>query len=128
MGSFFFLSGDMLEKEPGEEISGSTTELLMNALQKRDELPEWREKLPHRERFVTRKTAMMNWPEPELDGCAAAVWQALIRQPMKVSHLIREMPFCEIHLYKTLLHLFETGQVIYTEPKFFEIVQQESAA
>lgn len=119
-GSFFFLSGDILENINGAEIKGSTTELLMNALQKRDELPEWREKNHHREKFLTRKTAMLNWTNQELAACATAIWQALIKQPMNMAQLIREIPFCEIHLHKTVTELFDTGQVVYTEPKFYE--------
>jgi len=127
-GSFFFLSGDILENEAGSEINGSTTELLMNALQKRDELPEWRDKLPHREKPITRKTATINWHEPELAGCAQAVWQALIRQPMSTSQLLKAIPFSEIHVFKTLVQLFESGQVVHTELKFYELVQSGAAA
>jgi|ERR1051326_1325343 CRP-like cAMP-binding protein len=119
-GSFFFLSGDILENIENAGIKGSTTELLMNALQKRDELPEWREKNKHRDKFLTRKTAMLNWEEQEFAACAAAIWQALIKQPMNMAQLIKEIPFCEIHLYKTVTQLFESGQIVYTEPKFYE--------
>jgi CRP-like cAMP-binding protein len=125
-GSFFFLSNDMLEKVPGFEISGSTTELLMNALQKRDELPEWRDKFPQRDKPVTRKTAMINWSDPELAACAQAVWQALIKQPMTVAQLQQAIPFCEIHIYKTVVQLFESGQIVVTELKYYEMVQSGS--
>lgn len=122
-GSFFFLSGDIPPKEPGAEISGSTTELLMNALQKQDELPEWRERFPHRDKPITRKTASIQWREPELQECATAVWQALIKQPLTVVQLHRVIPFCEIHIYKTVVALFESGQLVHTELKLFEMMQ-----
>jgi CRP-like cAMP-binding protein len=124
-GSFSFLSGDSLATAAGMEIRGSTTELLMNALQKRDELPEWRDKFAHPEKFLTRKTALINWNDTELAACASSIWQALIRQPMTLGKIQKEIPFCEIHILKTASQLFESGQIVHTEPKFFERVQSE---
>jgi hypothetical protein len=69
---------------------------------------------------------MINWSDPELAACAQAVWQALIKQPMTVAQLQQAIPFCEIHIYKTVVQLFESGQIVVTELKYYEMVQSGS--
>lgn len=110
-GSFAFY----IDATPAEEdritINQSATEILMNALQMRDEFPSLRDQIKD---FVTPLVTLadsLKFEEEMYQECGQAVFEYLLQQPTSVIELVEKLNFCEFHIYAAVLHMLKTGQV-----------------
>ncbi|MDZ4815915.1 MAG: cyclic nucleotide-binding domain-containing protein [Verrucomicrobiota bacterium] len=110
-GSFAFY----IDASPAEEdrilISQSSTEVLMNALQMRDEYPALREQIKD---FLTPLVTIvetLTFEEEMYAEAANAVFAFLKNQPASVTELTEKLNFCEFHLYAAITNMIKNGQI-----------------
>ncbi len=91
-------------------MAKNANEMLINALQGRDEFAELRQKFAEDGKTLQCDKANFAWPasaKPELLTIAAQVWQLAATRPVTVDELFRHCAVCEFKLYQVvdeLLH------------------------
>jgi CRP-like cAMP-binding protein len=106
-GTFSFFSGerpqaDQMEAQP---INGNGQELLIQALQFRDEFADVKCRVPDPNAVVHRRQLNISWPEGapgELRLLAEEVWQLVYSKPLAISELFRGCAVCELKLYRVV--------------------------
>jgi CRP-like cAMP-binding protein len=120
-GTFSFFSG---QHPPAEEIEGQSIqrngqELLIMALQARDEFTEVQRRLPDANAIVHRCQLNITWPEsaPEdLRPLAEEVWQVVYSKPIALSELFRRCSVCELKLYRVVDELVRSKHFDLSSP------------
>lgn len=97
----------------GPYISRNPTDLLITALQYRDEFRGLYEFLPSPGAILRREKLNLDWPE-DLDASdlrlvAEAVWQRCYSSELTLEELSQEMEVCELKFFKTIIRLVDTG-------------------
>jgi CRP-like cAMP-binding protein len=113
-GAFSF---SLLDTEPdalilGPELHRNPTDLLITALQYRDEFKQLSEQLPDPSAILRREKLNLDWNDPafeELRFLAESVWQTCYSSSMTLLELWHRLSVCELKLYKTILQLLNTG-------------------
>ena len=93
-------------------IKRNPTDLLITALQYRDEFKEVLASLPDPTAQLRREKLNLNWTDPghiELQPVAEAIWQTCYSSVMTLETVCQKLPFCELKFFKTVLWLVETG-------------------
>ena len=93
-------------------IRRNPTDLLITALQYRDEFKEMLEEVPDPTRQLRREKLNLEWTDPEYDRLrpvAEAIWQTCYSSVMSLEELCQRLPYCELKFFKTVLQLLETG-------------------
>jgi len=96
----------------GPVIRRNPTDLLITALQYRDEFKGMMEELPEPDCTLRREKLNLDWSDPEYDslrGVAETVWQLCYSTEMTLEELCRDMPVCELKFFKTVCQLVKTG-------------------
>lgn len=108
-----------------EPIQRNPTDMLITALQYRDEFKQMSLHLPPPESVVRRQRLNLDWSDPEyrdLQHIAEEIWQTCYSSPMTLDELFQRLNFCELRLCKTLGKLLADGHfVVETQEKPVEV-------
>ena len=97
----------------GPAITRHPTDLLLTALQARDEFKLLADKIPEPAMALQRIRLNLDWDEPsggdDLRELAEAIWQTCYMTPLMVEELFEQLGWCELKFYKVVVHLLRTG-------------------
>ena len=99
-------------KRLGPMIDRNPTDLLITALQYRDEFKGVCEFLPPTSALLRRERLNLEWTEPEdghLRDVAEAIWQRCYSSELTLEELSLELPVCEMKFFKAVIQLVDTG-------------------
>ena len=100
-------------------IRRNPTDLLITALQYRDEFKGMLEDVPDPTRQLRREKLNLDWPDEHaaLRPVAEAVWQTCYSSVMSLEELCQRLPYCEMKFFKTIIVLLETGHFSLSEER-----------
>jgi CRP-like cAMP-binding protein len=112
-GTFSFSSGDRLLRAgmQAEEITRNPDEMLINALQGRDELNDLKRRLSDESAILRRLKQDLAWPafaRANLRPVAEEIWKLVDGGPTILSGLFRQCSFNELKIYKAVHELIES--------------------
>ena len=112
-GTFSFSTGSLPEKDwiQSERITKNASEMLINALQGRDEFAELKQKFGDRDATLQRNKATLTWPAgapPESLAVAEQIWKFAERGPVTVEQLYRHCTLCELKIYQVVEELLRS--------------------
>ena len=112
-GTFSFSSGDRSVRAgmQAEEIARNPDEMLINALQGRDELIELKRRMPDGSATLHRRKPNLVWPAhapANLRPVAEQIWKLIDGGPVALSSLFRACSFNELKIYKAVNELVES--------------------
>jgi CRP-like cAMP-binding protein len=118
-GTFTFSTGELPEKDwiLSERITKNASEMLINALQGRDEFAELRQKFGERDATVQRNKAHLAWPAgaaPESLAVAEQIWKFAENGPVTVDQLFRHCGLCELKIYQVIDELIQSRHFIWS--------------
>ena len=118
-GTFNFVTTLVPERDwiQSNSITKNASEMLINALQGRDEFAELRKKFAEGGKTLQRNKADFAWPAsatPELLSTAAQVWQLAATRPVTVGELFRQCAVCEFKLYQVVDELLRSRHFIWS--------------
>ncbi|HJT46527.1 MAG TPA: cyclic nucleotide-binding domain-containing protein [Chthoniobacterales bacterium] len=112
-GSFSFSSGE--KPSPEQIVAGlidrDGQELLIQALQARDEFADFKRRVPEPNATVRRRQLNISWPEnaPEaLRPLGEEIWQIVYSNPLAISELFRRCQVSELTLYRVVDELVQS--------------------
>ena len=112
-GTFSFSIAELDDTaNAGPIIRRNPTDLLITALQYRDEFKGLCEEIPDPASVVRRECLNLDWSDPEysdLRPVAETIWQLCYSSAMTLDDLCLEVPVCELKFYKTILQLVRSG-------------------
>lgn len=105
--TFSFANGDEREKPPVADstISRQADEILISAIQSRDEFEDLRKRLRNKSATLRRKQLNFAWENPELDylrPVAEAIWQHAYSQPMALRELYQMSTYSQLKIYRAV--------------------------
>ena len=103
----------------GPIIRRNPTDLLITALQYRDEFKGLCEDLPDPLSVVHRECLNLDWSDPglaDLRPVAESIWQLCYSSRRTLDELCLDLPVCELKFYKTILQLVQTGHLSLAAP------------
>ena len=113
--------------EPGKfrahndrQIRRNPTDMLITALQYRDEFKEVLADLPDPTSQLRREKLNLDWVDPDhndLQPVAEAIWQTCYSSTMTLEEVCQKLPFCELKFFKTVLQLVRTGHFSLVETR-----------
>jgi CRP-like cAMP-binding protein len=112
-GTFSFSSGDRLLRAgmQAEEIARNPDEMLINALQGRDELADLKNRLSDDSAILRLRKAALAWPAyapANLRPVAEEIWKLVDSGPAALSSLFRHCSFNELKIYEAVDELIES--------------------
>lgn len=115
-GTFSFFSGERPSTEQVEagSINQNGSDLLIFALQCRDELSDMKSRMPDAQAIVHRCQLNISWPDgapQELRSLAEEVWHVAYSKPVPISELFRACSVCERNLYRVIEELVRSEHV-----------------
>jgi hypothetical protein len=125
--TFSFSAGDRPVRSwiQSEPITRNQWELLITALQGRDEFNELKQRMPHADAYLHRRTSKLSWPPaapPELQPIAEVIWSLPYNAPVTLAGLFRSCTFCELKIYKVVDELVQSKHFEWSCPEFAEEV------
>jgi CRP-like cAMP-binding protein len=119
-GTFSFTSGTRPASDCARSagIEQAPHDLLLSAMQYRDELSELKKVLPSPHTMLQRATEPLTWsaeaPE-KLRGVAQEVWDSIGNRSVTIDQLFHGNSVCELKIYRIVAELLRTGQLIATK-------------
>ncbi|MBV9010371.1 MAG: cyclic nucleotide-binding domain-containing protein [Verrucomicrobia bacterium] len=115
-GTFSFTSGarPTTERMPAVEITDSPNDLLLEAMQYRDELEELKKRAPSPLTPLQRTTDRLTWrpkTDPELRDVAEEIWTSITGPRVTIRDLFRQNSVCELKIYGVVAELLRDGQL-----------------
>lgn len=112
-GTFSFSAGQLPEKDwiQSERITKSASEMLINALQGRDEFAELKQRLSETGGTLERSKATLSWPAgapPESKAVAEQIWELAGGGPVTVRTLFQQCSVCELKVYQVVDELIQS--------------------
>ncbi|MEY2563806.1 MAG: hypothetical protein QOH88_1999 [Verrucomicrobiota bacterium] len=112
-GTFSFSSGERPENDwiQSEPITRNAGDMLINALQGRDEFHDLKQRLPEPEAKLRRRKLNLAWPaaaSPELRPIAEQIWPLAYNAPVTLGGLFRSGTVCELKIYQVVDELLRT--------------------
>ena len=112
-GTFSFSSGDRLIRAgmQAEEIARNPDEMLINALQGRDELDELKHRMSDDSATLHRRKPQLVWPaaaKADLRPVAEEIWALVGEGEVALSSLFRQCFFNELKIYQAVDQLVES--------------------
>ncbi len=108
------------EHELGDKIvRRNPSDLLITALQYRDEFKQIIEQAPSPSCELRRQKLNLDWPEEagaDLRPVAEEIWQVCYSSPISLADLWQRTRVCELKVYKTVLELLRTRHFTAAEP------------
>jgi hypothetical protein len=118
-GTFSFATGELPAKDwiQSERITKSASEMLINALQGRDEFAELKQRFAHSAMTLQRRKSNLSWPPaapPELQPVAEQIWQFAANGPVTLSSLFQHCAVCELKIYQIVDELIQSHHIIWS--------------
>ena len=118
-GTFTFSAGDLPEKDwiQSERITKNASEMLINALQGRDEFAELKQKFAESTATLQRNKANLSWPAgapPESLAVAEQIWKFAAHGPVTAEQLFRHCALCELKIYQVIDELLHSRQLVWS--------------
>jgi CRP-like cAMP-binding protein len=113
-GTFAFSARELPVKDwiQSERITKNASEMLINALQGRDEFAELKERFGNDGGMLQRNKANLTWPPgapPESKAVAEQIWQFAAGKPVSVEAIFQHCAVCELKIYQILDELVQTS-------------------
>jgi CRP-like cAMP-binding protein len=109
--SFSSLEQPLSECVQGSEIRRDERDLLISALQYRDEFQVLKAKYPDTTMKLRRRKLNFSWPldaAPELQPIAEQIWQLAYTTPLSFETLYQKCAVCELKIFQVIDQLVET--------------------
>jgi CRP/FNR family transcriptional regulator, cyclic AMP receptor protein len=118
VGTFTFSTDALPGKDwiQSERITKNASEMLINALQGRDEFAELKQRLTDGATLERRKENL-DWPAaaaPELQAVAKQIWDFAARGPVTISALFQHCAVCELKIYQVVDELLQSRHFIWS--------------
>ena len=115
-GTFSFSAGarpitDCLQSA---EIERAPHDLLLSAMQYRDELVELKKTMPDPRTPLQRFANEFEWPsdaDERLQSLAERIWRLIDHRRITVDQLFRQNSVCELKIYRAIAEMLRTGQI-----------------
>jgi len=112
-GTFSFSSGDrnICAGIQAGEITRNPEEMLIDALQGRDELNDMKSRMSDGAATLRRRKSNLSWPAKapaDLEPVAEQIWEVLADGPVTLFSLFRQGSFCELKIYEAVDELVES--------------------
>jgi CRP-like cAMP-binding protein len=119
-GKFSFAAGELPEKDwiQRERIVRNAGEMLINALQGRDEFDQVKQRMPDGATTLQRSKANLSWPvaaPPELQPVAERIWELTAKSPLTLLDLYRQGSVCELKVYQVVDELIQSRHFAWSE-------------
>jgi CRP-like cAMP-binding protein len=121
VGTFTFSTDSLPEKDwiQSERITKNAGEMLINALQGRDEFAELKHRFADNAATLERAKENLAWPAmaaPELQAVAKQIWDFAARGPVTISALYQHCAVCELKVYQVIDELFRSRHFVWSTP------------
>jgi len=118
-GTFTFSTTEMPEKDwiQSERITKNASEMLINALQGRDEFAELKQKFADGSAALERRKASLTWPAgapPDSLAVAEQVWAFAGKGPVTVEQIFRHCSVCELKIYQVVDELLQSRHLVWS--------------
>jgi CRP-like cAMP-binding protein len=118
-GTFAFSAGDLPAKDwiQSERITKNASEMLINALQGRDEFAELKQRFGNSTATLQQNKANLVWPPaapPESKAVAEQIWQFAATGPVTVQALYRHCAVCELKVYQVVEELIQSHHFVWS--------------
>ncbi len=115
--SFAIVEPDKSRAQDDDPIRRNPTDLLITALQYRDEFKGMLDQVPDPTRQLHREKLNLDWPDEHaaLRPVAEAIWQTCYSSVMSLEELCQRLPYCEMKFFKTIIVLLESGHFSLSE-------------
>ena len=112
-GTFAFSAGELPVKDwiQSERITKNASEMLINALQGRDEFAELKQRFGDNGATLQRSKANLSWPAgapPESKAVAEQIWGLAAKGPVTVMELFHHCAVCELKVYQVVEELVQS--------------------
>lgn len=119
-GKFSFSAGELPAKDwiQSERIARNAGEMLINALQGRDEFDQLKQRMPDSGETLQRSRANLSWPvaaPPELQPVAEHIWALTAKSALTISDLFRQCSVCELKVYQVVDELIQSRHLAWSE-------------
>jgi len=120
-GTFSFSAGELPARDwiQSEPITKNAGEMLINALQGRDEFAELKRRLSENGATLQQCKATLSWPAgapPESKAVAEQIWQCATGGPVTVSELFQQCAVCELKVYQVVDELIQSRHFAWSRP------------
>lgn len=118
-GTFTFSATELPEKDwiQSDRITKNASEMLINALQGRDEFAELKQKFAEGTATLQRNKANLNWPAgapAESLTVAEQVWDFAQKGSVTVDQIFRQCAVCELKVYQVVDELLQSRHFIWS--------------
>ena len=110
--SFSIVDADRGKHAADAVVRRNPTDLLITALQYRDEFKGLSDELPAPDSVLRREKLNLDWSDPEYEDLrqvAETIWQLCYSTEVSLEELCPDVPVCELKFFKTVLQLVRTG-------------------
>ena len=119
-GTFAFSAKELPVKDwiQSERITKNAGEMLINALQGRDEFAELKQRFDVEGATLQRHKANLSWPAeapPESKAVAEQIWQLAAKGPVTVLDLFHHCAVCELKVYQVVEELVQSHHFVWSE-------------
>jgi len=100
------------------QMNRSSDDLLINALQSRDQLNDLRKHIPDAGATLRRQRRELEVGEiapPNLHSVAAEIWRRLFNRPMSVTELYQHLAVSELKIYQAVCELVRSGHLVLSD-------------
>lgn len=118
-GTFAFSAGELPVKDwiQSERITKNASEMLINALQGRDEFAELKQRFGASEAILQRNKGNLSWPAgapPESKTVAEQIWQFAASGPVTVQAIYQYCAVCELKIYQVVEELIQSHHFVWS--------------
>ena len=119
-GTFAFSTDRLPEKDwiQSDRITKNASEMLINALQGRDEFAELKQRLAESGGTLQRNKTNLAWPAgapPDSLTVAEQIWQFAAKRPVTVDEIFRHCAVCELKVYQVVDELLQSRHIIWSD-------------
>jgi hypothetical protein len=120
-GTFSFSTGELPTKDwiQSERITKSAGEMLIHALQGRDEFAELKRRFAEEGEMLEKRKTNLVWP-PEAPAeskvVAEQIWQLAANGPVTVTELFQKCAVCELKVYQVVDELIRSRHFTWSRP------------
>lgn len=130
-GSFAFSSGNPSTPTiSSETIENYSSEMLLTAVQRRDELGSLKSQVPAKTTMVRRQKLNFAWPADalaDLRPLAEQIWQIAYSAPTEFARLYEKCSVCEFKIYQVVNTLVRTEHFQWVAPEAAEVTATAAA-
>jgi CRP-like cAMP-binding protein len=118
-GTFAFSTTELPQKDwiQSERIAKNASEMLINALQGRDEFAELKRRFGDIHATLERAKSTFVWPasaEREMQPVAERVWDLAGEGPIRISTVFQQCAVCELKIYQAVAELIQSRQLVWS--------------